>query len=206
MTKISRPIFGELDRAAIREAATKPLVYLDSCIWIDLVEKEVNLLPECISLAQKGGALFPLSFSTVNEVLEQPTAEKRARVASVMDDLSQGLCFRDSTTIQKMESNLALPVILGTSETAIRREKTLTWIIEFAGSIAVEFPPSSNDADADKFMGFMVNGTELRSVRYLVDHMPPGQLRRENVERMERYVGGDDIYDIEKPNRLQPFE
>jgi hypothetical protein len=189
MTKSKRPIFTELDRGAIRVAAAKPLIYLDSCVWIDLVEKTEDLLSQCVSLAKKGNAFFPLSFSTVHEVIEQPIAQKRARVASLMDDLSQGLCFRDSKTIHEMEANLALPVILGAAETAFHREKTLTWIVEFAGRMTLEFPPSWNDADADKFMGLMVNRTELRSVRWLVDNAPPGQMRRENVERMERFVG-----------------
>lgn len=188
VTKIKRPIFTETDRDALREAAAKPLVYLDSCVWIDLVERAGNLLSHCVSLAQKGKVLFPLSFSTVNEVIEQPNADKRARVASLMDDLSRGICFRDSKTIHEMEANLALPVILGRAETTLDREKTLTWVVEFAGRMMVEFPATWRDTDADKFMGFMVNRSELRSVRYLVDHAPPGQMRRENAERMERYV------------------
>ena len=105
-----------------------------------------------------------------------------------MDDLSKGLCFRTSKTIHEMEANLALPVILGASEIAFKREEILTWIAEFAARMTLRFPPSWNRAKADKFTRLLADRPELRSVKWLVDHSPPGQMGRENAERMERYV------------------
>ncbi len=184
----NRPIFSDQDRSAIRAAANKPLVYLDSCVWIDVAERFEDLSLHCRSLVHTGKVLFPVSFSTVTEVIEQPTAVKRSRVAALMDDLSKGLCFRTSKTIHEMEANLALPVILGASEIAFKREEILTWIAEFAARMTLRFPPSWNRAKADKFTRLLADRPELRSVKWLVDHSPPGQMGRENAERMERYV------------------
>ncbi len=161
---------------------------VDSCIWIDLAERFGDLSLQCQSLVQTGKCLFPVSFPTVNEVIEQPTESKRSRVAALMDELSKGLCFLNSDAIHKMEANLALPIILGASEIAFKREEILTWTVEFAGRMTVQFPPSWNHADADKFTRLIAESPELRSVKWLVDHSPPGQIRLENAERMERYV------------------
>lgn len=190
MTQRSRAVFSDEDRSEIRLAAGKPLVYLDSCIWIDIAERFELLSQRCRSLVKAGEALFPVSFSAVNEVLEQPTAAKRSRVAALMDELSQGVCFRPSDTIHELEANLALPVILGAAETGFKREEILTWIVEFAARMNVEFPLSWNQTDADKFIRFLAARPELRSVKWFVDHSPPGQMRLENAQRMERYVQG----------------
>ncbi len=184
----NRPIFSEQERSAVRVAASKSLVYLDSCIWIELAERCQNLSQKCHSLVQSGHALFPISFSAVTEAIEQPTAAKRARVADLMDDLSGGLCFRPSKTIHDMEANLALPVVLGASEIIFPRAEILTWTAEFASKMTVQFPPSWKSADAAKFTRLLAASPELRSVRWLVDHSPPGQMRAENADRMERYV------------------
>jgi len=124
----------------------------------------------------------------VTEVLEQPTEAKRARVADLMDELSEGLCFRPSNLIQEMEANLALPIILGASEIAFQREDILTWIAEFAARMTIQFPPSWKPEDADKFTRLITARPELRSVRWFADYSPPGQMRVANADRMERYV------------------
>ena len=171
-------------------AVRKPLVYLDSCIWIDVAERFGPLCQKCRSFVHAGKALFPVSFSAVNEVIEQPTAEKRSRVAALMDELSEGVCFRPSDTIHQLEADLALPVILGAAQIGFKREEILTWIAEFAAKMKIQFPPSWNQADADKFIRLIAGRSELRSVKWIVDHSPPGQMRLENAERMERFVQG----------------
>jgi succinate dehydrogenase flavin-adding protein (antitoxin of CptAB toxin-antitoxin module) len=142
----------------------------------------------CLNAVQTEKVLFPVSFSSVTEVIEQPTATKRAHVATLMDDLSKGLCFRSSKELHEMEANLALPIILGASEIAIERQEILTWIVEFAARITVQFPPSWKQADADKFTRLLAERPELRSVKWLVDHSPPNQMRLEYAESMGRYV------------------
>ena len=190
MTQPSRALFTDEDRSEIRLAVRKPLVYLDSCIWIDVAERFGPLCQKCRSFVHAGKALFPVSFSAVNEVIEQPTAEKRSRVAALMDELSEGVCFRPSDTIHQLEADLALPVILGAAQIGFKREEILTWIAEFAAKMKIQFPPSWNQADADKFIRLIAGRSELRSVKWIVDHSPPGQMRLENAERMERFVQG----------------
>jgi hypothetical protein len=190
MNQRCRAVFNDEDRKEIRLHARKPLVYLDSCIWIDIAERFELLSQRCCSLVSANKVFFPLSFSAVNEVLEQPTAAKRSRVAALMDELSQGICFCPSDTIHQMEADLALPVILGAAQIGFEREKILTWIVEFAAKMNIQFPASWNQADADKFTRLIAASPELRSVKWMVDHSPPGQMRLEHAQRMERYVQG----------------
>lgn len=189
-TQHSRAVFNDEDRNEIRLVASKPLVYLDSCVWIDIAERFEDLSQKCRSLVNAGKVLFPVSFSTVNEVIEQPTASKRSRVAALMDELSKGICFRPSDTIHALEADLALPVILGASQIGFKREEILTWIVEFAAKMNLQFPPSWDQTDADKFTRLIASRPELRSVKWIVDHSPLGQMRLENAQRMERYVQG----------------
>jgi glutathione S-transferase len=183
-----RSIFSGEDRISISAAANKTLVYLDSNVWIDVAERFHNVAERCLNAVQTEKVLFPVSFSSVTEVIEQPTAAKRSHVATLMDDLSKGLCFRTSKELHEMEANLALPIILGASGIAIERQDILTWIVEFAARITVQFPPSWKQVDADKFTRLFAERPELRSVKWLVDHSPPNQMRLEYAELMGRYV------------------
>jgi hypothetical protein len=186
----SRAVFNDEDRSAIRLAACKPLVYLDSCIWIDIAERLEPLSQRCRSLVRAGEVLFPVSFPAVQEVLEQPTAQRRSRVAALMDELSKGICFRPSDTVHQLEAKLALPVISGATQIGFKREEILTWIVEFAAKMELQFSPRWNQADAGKFTRLIAARPELRSVKWIVDHSPPGQMCLENAQRMERFVQG----------------
>jgi hypothetical protein len=187
---ITIPVFNKRDRSAIVAIANKPLVYLDSNVWIDITEKIPEVAKRCRQLVHANKILFPVSLPTVDEVFQQPTKEKRLRVAELMDNLSRGICFRDSKMIHNLEASLALHVILGTSAAAIKREQILTWIVEFAGRMMLKFPPTWKQQDADKFHNLILNRDELRSVNYLVKHLQGNQMRIENAERMKRYVDG----------------
>jgi|ERR1035437_3966952 hypothetical protein len=183
-------VFKNQDRSAISAAADKPLVYLDSNVWIDITERFPEVAEQCRRLVQTDKAIFPLSFSSIDEVFQQPTVTKRLRVAALMDDLSKGFCFRPSKTIHEMEANLALPIVLGESTASFRREKILTWIVEFVGTMVLKFPPSWTQADAEKFHRLILDRPELRSVKWLVERLDGNQMRIENAGRMKRYVEG----------------
>jgi hypothetical protein len=183
-------VFGNQDRSAISAAADKLLIYLDSNVWIDITERFPEVAKQCRRLVQKDKVVFPVSFSAIDEVFQQPTVAKRLCVAALMDDLSKGICFRPSKTIHEMEANLALPIMLGNATASFKREKILTWIVEFAGTMVLKFPPSWNQVDAEKFHGLIVGRPELRSVKWFVEHLDGNQMRIENAERMKRYVEG----------------
>jgi hypothetical protein len=187
---INFPAFSERDRSAIMAVASKPLIYLDSNVWIDITEKFPEVGEQCRHLVRNNKILFPVSFSIVDEVFQQPTEKKRLRVAELMDDLCGGICFRPSKMIHDLEANLALHVILGTTATAIQREQILTWVVEFAGRMILKFPPSWKQEDADKFHSLMMERRELRSVKYFAEHLDGNQMRIENAECMKRYVEG----------------
>lgn len=189
-TQHCRAVFNDEERNEIRLAARTPLVYLDSCVWIDIAERAEKLAQKCRSLVQSGKVIFPVSFPSVNEVIEQPTASKRSHVAEVMDELSKGICFRPSDTIHAFEADLALPFIMGSSQVGFEREAILTWIVEFAANMNVQFPPGWDQSDVEKFTRILGLTPELRSVKWIVDQSPPGQMRLQYTQTMERYVQG----------------
>jgi hypothetical protein len=193
------PVFSKQDRGKVMAVANKPLVYLDSNVWIDITEKFPELAEYSRRLVHANKLLFPVSFPIVDEVFQQPTEEKRLRVAELMDELSRGVCFRPSKMIHDLEANLALNVILGTSTPAIQKEQILTWVVEFVGRMVLKFPPSWKQQDADRFHSLIVNRDELRSVKYLAKSLQGNQMRQENAERMKRYVDGM-TSSIEKSN------
>ena len=182
------PLLTDQDRSAVHAASTKTLVYMDSNVWIDLAERFQDLANLCLKAVQSNRMLFPLSFATVHELIQQPTASKRSHVAVLMDDLSRGFCFLPSTQIQEIEADLALSVVLGKSTPTVDRDKILTRTVEFAGKMSLQFPPDWQEADIKKFTQLFAQQPLMHSVKWLVNHPSANELQLSNREQMDRYV------------------
>jgi hypothetical protein len=184
------PLFNAEDRVAIVTAAKKRLVYLDSNIWIALAENEnySQIVGQCQQAVNSGQVLFPVSNPAVSEVLEQPNRAQRASVAALMDELSQGICYLPTDTIYALEADLALGILLGQVSTVVEREQTLSWVGEYLGVGNIDFSPEWSQADAEKFTRQVANGVELRSVKWLVDHLPADGMRKAHTGFKKRYI------------------
>ena len=184
------PLFNAEDKVAVATAAKKRLVYLDSNIWITLSEDVNNsqIVRQCRQAVNSGQVLFPVSNPAMSEVLEQPNAAQRASVAALMDELSQGICYLPTETIYALESDLALCILLEQVPTAVEREQTLSWVGEYLGVGNIDFSPEWSQADAEKFTRQVAKGVELRSVKWLVDHLPADSMHQAHTGFKKRYV------------------
>ena len=184
------PLFHAEDRVAVAAAAKRRLVYLDSNIWIGLIEDEKfpDAAGQCRQAVHSGKVLFPVSNPAVTEVLDQPNPAQRAQVAAFMDELSQGICYLPSDTIYALEADLALGILLGQGVTAVEREQTLSWVGEYLGIGNLDFSSEWNHAEAEKFTRQVAQGSELRSVKWLVDHLPADKMRAGHAGFKKRYV------------------
>jgi hypothetical protein len=188
------PLFHAEDRVAVTAAARKRLVYLDSNIWIGLIEDEKfpDIAEHCRQAVHSGKVLFPVSNPAVAEVLDQPNPAQRAQVAKLMDELSQGICYLPSDTIYALEADLALGILLGQVVTAVDREQTLSWVGEYLGPQSLEFDSEfmshHNQTDAEKTTRQIALSPEYRSVQWLAEHLPVDEMRDRHAGFKKRYV------------------
>ncbi len=181
------PVFPD-DDAVVIACARKRLVYLDSNIWIDIAERQQDVAELCRRAVCTGQATFPVSYWAVAEVIEQPNLTQRSHIAALMDELSEGISFRDRDDIWAMEAEAVLEVLLGRTGTPIGREKVLCPIVERLGRIEIEFPPGWNQSDAQEFIELVARRPELRSVRWLVDHLDIEKMQANHAQSKRKYV------------------
>lgn len=183
-----KPVFSAEDRRNIAFAAGKKLIYLDFNVWININERFQHIAAKCGQAVSSGKVLFPVSNAAVLEVIEQPDTEQRASLAALMDDLCQGICYRPSEEIYQEEATSAFEVILGQSAIQVSRERTLSWIVECFGHMAVDFPSSWLQTSANQFHQQLANAPELRSVKWLADHLPVEEMRVKHDSSKKDYV------------------
>jgi hypothetical protein len=164
------------------------LVYLDTNAWVELAEKEPELAERCAREVEKGTALFPLSYPTISELIEQPIVEHRRDVADLMDRLSGGVTFRPFETIRLLEADRAFQVLLGQAASAPAPSLVLSWIIEYLGTAKITFDASWDADKAQTFIEHFKAHPAVRSVRWIVDHAPVDEMRVRHAEAKARYV------------------
>ena len=184
------PLLNAEDRVAIATAANKRLVYLDSNIWIGLAEDEnsQNVVGQCRRAVHTGKILFPVSNPAVSEVFDQPNPTQRSQVATLMDELSQGICYLPTDTIYTLEADLAFGILLGQVVTAVDREQTLSWVGEYLGPQSLEFDSEFNQTDAERITRQIAQLPEYRSVQWLAKHLPVDEMRGHHAGFKKRYV------------------
>lgn len=94
-----------------RHVKARRVVYLDTNIWVCLTDARTQLSKECLPLCreavQSGAVIFPLSYASISELLDQPPDAPREIQAALMDELSLGITFRDAHLIEKEEYQIA---------------------------------------------------------------------------------------------------
>jgi predicted nucleic acid-binding protein len=183
----SLPAFDEASRPSSALTARR-LVYLDTNAWIELAEKKKDLAAACLREVENGTALFPLSYPTISELIEQPVVEQRRKVAELMDRLSAGVSFRPFPTIRLLEMDRAFRVLLGQPASAPEPSVVLSWIIEYVGTASVTFDPSWNAGKAREFIEHFKAQPAVRSVCWIVDHAPIDSMATRHDEAKVRYV------------------
>jgi hypothetical protein len=87
------------------------VIYLDNMFWIKLTDlktrESFDCLEACRTARRQGKAIFPVSFASVGELLEQPPEAPRDRQARLMDELSDSITFRSPESIYSLEASAA---------------------------------------------------------------------------------------------------
>ena len=110
------------ERAAYdRHVAGRSIGYLDTDVWICLTFQKGPAARRCRALAERAvrerRVIFPLSYASCSELVQQVPGESRAARIRLMQQLSEGIAFRDLSTILKIEAEAALPIALGEEPT-----------------------------------------------------------------------------------------
>lgn len=186
-TTFSLPAFDEVScpSSALTE---RRLVYLDTNAWIELAEKKQDLAALCLREVENGDVLFPLSYPTISELIEQPVVEQRRKVAELMDRLSGGVSFRPFESIRLLETDRAFQVLLGQAASAPEASRVLTWIVEYVGTASVTFDRNWDAAKAREFIEHFTAHPAVRSVCWIVDHAPVEAMGNRHREAKVRYV------------------
>jgi len=108
----------EGERAAFeRFVAGRAIVYLDTDAWIALSKGQDDGAKRCRQEAtdavRKGRLIFPLSYASCSEIVQQSPGDSRTVRIRLMQELSRGVAFRAISAVRKIEARAALPILLG---------------------------------------------------------------------------------------------
>lgn len=167
----------EVYRTRIGERA---IVYLDTNIWIELRDANTaeaeRCRDACFRAVTDGRAIFPVSYASVSEVLENPVAELRTRQADLMDALSRKVTFRNSSLVYAIEGEAAYRFLFHGESVPLRRHEAFTSLPDHIGDGQMNFPAGWKPADIERFLSFYRTGDHC-SVRWLVDHDKSAETR-----------------------------
>jgi len=110
------------ERAAYRaHVRGRKIAYLDTDAWIRLGRDGDELAARCRSLCESAvgrkRVIFPLSYAACSELVQQAPSPSRDARVGVMQLLSEGIAFRDTATIRRIEAEAAVPLLLGEAPT-----------------------------------------------------------------------------------------
>lgn len=184
-----------------RHIRGRSLIYLEHNAWIDLEEgKYPDVLLLLKELKKGGRILCPLSYATVEELLNQPTQELRERRAILMDELSDGIIIRDAVI---REQNEVISLLSGQNRNQYLRENGYTVAVEFLGDLVIQ--PADRSYLAQKVAEFCADyvqsASEVRSVLWLVRHLDLENFRERRIRRSQDYLTRIQA-DIEKTRPL----
>jgi hypothetical protein len=145
--RFSLPTFDPESRPP-PELTSRRLIYLDTNAWIELAEKKRDFAERCAGAVEDGIVLFPLSYPTISELIEQPVAAQRRAVAELMDRLSGGVTFRPFETVRLLEADRAFRVLVGQAASTPEPARVLSWIVEYVGTASVTFDASWSEDKA----------------------------------------------------------
>ncbi len=189
-----------LDERAIyaRYVKGKTLVYLDTNLWIRLshgnTPEDRECLAVCRAVRASGQVIFPLSYALWSELLnQQPTPSMRAR-AKLMDELSDGISFRDTGEIRCVEAEAAFPMTFGEASMTPDRSRLFTFIKDCLGDSYAIADRALSGADFASWVAFLRSRVNFRSLEWIIDNMDLDRHRAghaaKKAEREQLLVAG----------------
>lgn len=179
----------------------RPVVFLDTNIWIDLLEQKVDHARECVQLAselvESHKVAFPLSWSTVSELFDHPVRETALEQASLMDRLSHGVGFRAPKEIEDLEVWAACPTLLDLPPDDPPADSVYSFVSECFGTVWLQilrglFPTKAAMRHfVEKDLIVPPETLEpMRSLRWMIEHSQlNGERAREfRAQQKQRYA------------------
>jgi hypothetical protein len=163
------------------------VVYLDSNVWIDLVEGKTKKAVETLELARlaqrSGTAIFPLSYPAITEFLRQQVNETSRRQGHIMDDLSECVSLRDEASIRDLEI-LGIYEYMMTGEARPRSNEVFTATMCYLGDGSLEYPENCPPEMAEDMTRMLKPELLTVGVGWLQEHLDLHEFRA-------RYAEGD---------------
>jgi hypothetical protein len=80
---------------------------------------------------EEGRAIFPVSFASISELQDNPSAEARTKQADLMDSLCLGVALRNSSLAYAMEGEAVLRNIFSMEERSSIRHEAFTGVLDY---------------------------------------------------------------------------
>jgi hypothetical protein len=113
----------------------RKIVYLDTNVWIDLREAKnadaLQCLESCLRSVEEGRAIFPVSFASISELHDNPSADARTKQADLMDSLCLGVALRNSSLVYAMEGEAVYRHIFSMEERSSIRHEAFTGVLDY---------------------------------------------------------------------------
>jgi hypothetical protein len=161
-------------------------------VWIDLVEPKTDTAVECLALSRairaRGAAIFPVSFASMSELLEQPPEAAALTQAKLMDELGDGVSLRAPNPIRVEEYDAAFAALLGAPFVAPTKSVACTAVGEYIGDAYLDFAAAWPPEQATAYTEAIRDAPPMRSVEAMLRTQDRAALRARHAEARERYV------------------
>ena len=190
MSILSRRLF---EPSAIFQAHVhgRGVVYLDTGPWIDLADQKTPESRECLALCRNGIAqkklIFPVSFASISELIDQPPEANPINQAKIMDELSEGVTFRSAETIYRLECEVAFSFLHEQKVVEMDRTLLFSYVGDYLGDGYIDFPKQWNDKSVELFLNYVDQARFGRSIEQLLSDETAKEKRASHLEKGAEY-------------------
>lgn len=175
-----------------RHVRGRRTVYLDNNVWIALTDQKTAVATECLEVCRLAVAskiaLFPLSYASVVELLDQPRIAPRENQSSLMDELSEGVSFRAAAPVERVEICSAFSFFIGDSFEPPPKAEFFTYIIDSVADNCLEVSDDFKEQDAQSLVTHLRTHAGICSVSWLLEHLDVDASRTRHLAMGDRFV------------------
>jgi hypothetical protein len=166
--------------------AGRSVIYLDTNVWIALAHARTDEARQCLSQcrdAQRARlAIFPVSYASISELIEQASSPSQISRCGLMDALSEGISFRQQDAIRLNEARNALRILLGLGPEPCDRTRVFSYVLEAFGDATVSFTAEWTDEMVANFIDYCWSSGAVTTLKWLLSRPDVGEWRHEHLE------------------------
>lgn len=170
----------------------RSVIYLDTSVWVRLTDARTPTARECLSACRDAvdtsRAIFPLSFASISEVLQQPLDAPRGVQARLMDELSLGVTIRSADAVQNQEARAAFGFFANEDHLPVSGCTLFSYVIDYLADGALAFPQEATQAQIASVVDHWNTIQAVRSVVWLLEHLDLDELRARYRSAGEEFV------------------